>query len=89
MLAVGEVIARHYGHPSQVHQTVMAGATWEQTAAATGGRQRDDGISGVCLYRVPAGWKAAGILPPPRPARATGSRTGARPGPATWSAPAR
>jgi hypothetical protein len=63
MLAVGEVIARHYGHPSQVHQTVMAGATWEQTAAATGGRQRDDGISGVCLYRVPAGWKAAGILP--------------------------
>ena len=63
MLAVGEVIARHYGHPSQVHQTVMAGATWEQTAAATGGHQRDDGISGICLYRVPAGWKAAGILP--------------------------
>jgi hypothetical protein len=37
MLALGEVIARHYRHPSQVHHTVMAGATWEQIAAATGG----------------------------------------------------
>ena len=37
MLALGEVIARHYRHPSQVYHTVMAGATGEQTAAATGG----------------------------------------------------
>jgi hypothetical protein len=37
MLAGGEVIARHHRHPSQVPHTVMAGATWEQTAAATGG----------------------------------------------------
>ena len=40
MLAVDEVIAGHYRHPSQVHHTVMAGATWEQTAAATGGDPR-------------------------------------------------
>jgi hypothetical protein len=40
MLAVGEVIARHYRHPPQVHHTVTAGATWEQTAAATGGDPR-------------------------------------------------
>jgi hypothetical protein len=38
MLVLGEVIARHYRHPSQVHHTVMAGATWEQIAAAAGGR---------------------------------------------------
>ena len=37
MLGLGEVIARHYRHPSQVHHTVMAGATWAQIAAATGG----------------------------------------------------
>jgi len=37
MLAAGEVIARRYRHPSQVPHTVMAGATWEQAAAAAGG----------------------------------------------------
>jgi len=37
MLALGEVIARHYRHPSHVHHTVMAGATWEQIATAIGG----------------------------------------------------
>ena len=37
MLALGEVIACYYRHPSQVHHTVMAGATWEQIAAAAGG----------------------------------------------------
>jgi hypothetical protein len=31
------VIARHYRHPSLVHHAVLAGATWEQIAAATGG----------------------------------------------------
>jgi len=41
MLGLGEVIARHYRHPSQVHHTVMAGATWEQIAAATGGDPGD------------------------------------------------
>ena len=37
MLALGQVIAQYYRHPSQVHHTVLAGATWEQIAAATGG----------------------------------------------------
>ena len=36
MLALGQVIAQYYRHPSQVHHTVLAGATWEQIAAATG-----------------------------------------------------
>ena len=36
MLALGEVIARYYQHPSQVHAAVKAGATWDQIAAATG-----------------------------------------------------
>jgi hypothetical protein len=37
MLALGERIARYYRHPSQVHHAVLAGATWEQIAAAAGG----------------------------------------------------
>jgi hypothetical protein len=37
LLALGEVIARHYRHPALVHHAVLAGATWEQIAAATGG----------------------------------------------------
>jgi len=36
MLALGERIARYYKHPAQVHYAVLAGATWEQIAAATG-----------------------------------------------------
>jgi hypothetical protein len=36
MLALGEVIARYYRHPSQVHEAVKAGATWDQISAATG-----------------------------------------------------
>jgi hypothetical protein len=35
MLALGERIARYYRHPSQVHDAVQAGATWEQIADAT------------------------------------------------------
>ena len=35
MLALGEVIARYYRHPSQVDRAVRAGASWEQIAAAT------------------------------------------------------
>ena len=37
LLALGEVMARHYRHPARVHDAVVAGATWEQIAAATGG----------------------------------------------------
>ena len=37
LIALGEVMARHYRHPAQVHHAVLAGATWEQIAAATGG----------------------------------------------------
>jgi hypothetical protein len=37
MIALGERIARYYRHPAQVHRAVMAGATWQQIAAATGG----------------------------------------------------
>jgi hypothetical protein len=36
MLALGEVIARYYRHPSQVDKALKAGATWPQIAAATG-----------------------------------------------------
>src|SRR2546430_6081694 len=37
LLALGEALARHYRHPVQVHHAVLAGATWQQVAAATGG----------------------------------------------------
>jgi len=37
LIALGEVMARHYRHPSQVHLAVVAGAAWAQIAAATGG----------------------------------------------------
>jgi hypothetical protein len=37
LLALGEVIARHYRHPALVHHAVLAGATWQQVAEATGG----------------------------------------------------
>lgn len=36
MLALGEVIARYYRHPSQIDRAVRAGASWDQIAAATG-----------------------------------------------------
>jgi len=36
LLATGEVVARVYRHPGQVHQALQAGATWEQIAEATG-----------------------------------------------------
>jgi hypothetical protein len=37
LIALGEVMARHYRHPAQVHHAVLAGATWDQIAVATGG----------------------------------------------------
>jgi hypothetical protein len=36
LLAAGEVLARHYRHPSLVHQAVQADATWPQIAEAVG-----------------------------------------------------
>jgi hypothetical protein len=36
LIALGEVIARHYRHPVHVHYAVLAGATWEQIGAASG-----------------------------------------------------
>jgi hypothetical protein len=37
LIALGEVIARHYRHPALVHHAVLAGATWQQVADAAGG----------------------------------------------------
>jgi hypothetical protein len=36
VLALGEVLARHYRHPAYVDQAVKAGATWLQIAEAIG-----------------------------------------------------
>jgi hypothetical protein len=36
LLAVGEILARHYRHPALVHQAVQAGVTWPQIAEAVG-----------------------------------------------------
>jgi hypothetical protein len=36
VLAVGEVLARHYRHPAYVDQAVKAGASWPQIAEALG-----------------------------------------------------
>jgi hypothetical protein len=36
VLALGEVLARHYRHPAYVDQAVKAGATWPQIAEAIG-----------------------------------------------------
>lgn len=36
VLALGEMLARYYRHPSRVHDAVEAGATWAQVAAARG-----------------------------------------------------
>jgi hypothetical protein len=39
VLANGEVVARVYRHPYQVHRALEAGATWGQIADATGGSE--------------------------------------------------
>jgi hypothetical protein len=36
VLAIGEVLARHYRHPAHVDQAVKAGASWAQIAEAIG-----------------------------------------------------
>jgi hypothetical protein len=37
LIALGERLARYYRHPALVHHAVLAGATWPEIAAATGG----------------------------------------------------
>ena len=36
LLALGEVLVRHFRHPSIVQRALTAGATWQQVADATG-----------------------------------------------------
>jgi hypothetical protein len=36
ILALGEMLARHYRHPAQVDEAVKAGASWSQVAEAVG-----------------------------------------------------
>ena len=36
LIALGEHLARYYRHPARVHSAVLAGASWEQVAAAAG-----------------------------------------------------
>jgi hypothetical protein len=36
LIATGEVVARHYRHPSDLDHAVRSGATWEQIGAARG-----------------------------------------------------
>ena len=42
VLANGEVVARVYRHPYQVHRALEAGATWEQVADACGCSEAKD-----------------------------------------------
>ncbi len=35
-MAIGEVLARHYRHPTKLDDAAKAGATWEQIGAARG-----------------------------------------------------
>jgi hypothetical protein len=41
LLALGEAIARHVRHPSDIHQAVTAGATWAQVSYAVGRSEED------------------------------------------------
>jgi hypothetical protein len=41
LIATGEVIARHYRHPSDLDHAVRSGATWEQIGAARGENAED------------------------------------------------
>jgi hypothetical protein len=59
-----------YLDPSKDHPAIERLAAWEALVGPLGplpesprATSRDDGVSGIRLYRVPAGWKAAGILP--------------------------
>jgi Bifunctional DNA primase/polymerase, N-terminal len=59
-----------YDDPTKDHPAAERQAAWRELEARLGplpesprATSRDDGISGIRLYRVPAGWKAAGLLP--------------------------
>ena len=59
-----------YPDPTKDHPAVERLAAWDALVSSLGplpesprATSRNDGISGIRLYRVPAGWKAAGILP--------------------------
>jgi Bifunctional DNA primase/polymerase, N-terminal len=59
-----------YEDPTKDHPAAERRAAWQALVDRLGplpesprATSRDDGISGIRLYRVPAGWKAAGILP--------------------------
>jgi hypothetical protein len=59
-----------YEDPTKDHPASERQAAWKELEARLGplpesprATSRDDGISGIRLYRVPAGWKAAGNLP--------------------------
>ncbi len=59
-----------YPDPSKDHPAVERLAAWDALTGSLGplpdsprATSRDDGVSGIRLYRVPLGWKAAGILP--------------------------
>ena len=59
-----------YPDPSKDHPEAERLAAWDALLGELGtlpesprATSRDDGVSGIRLYRVPAGWKAAGILP--------------------------
>lgn len=59
-----------YEDPTKDHPAEERQAAWKELEARLGplpesprATCRNDGISGIRLYRVPAGWKATGILP--------------------------
>jgi Bifunctional DNA primase/polymerase, N-terminal len=59
-----------YPDPSKDHPDLERMAAWDAILGQLGplpesprATSRDDGISGIRLYRVPSGWKGAGILP--------------------------
>jgi hypothetical protein len=59
-----------YEDPSKDHPADERQAAWRELVGRLGSlpespraTSRDDGVSGIRLYRVPAGWKGNGILP--------------------------
>lgn len=59
-----------YEDPTKDHPAAERQAAWRELVGKVGplpesprSTSRDDGISGIRLYRVPADWKGTGILP--------------------------
>ena len=86
LIALGEVMARHYRHPALVHHAVVAGATWDadrrrgrRRRRTRRGRRTGSGPKGStgCAATSPAGPSAwATRSTPPRSRRPTpGHRT--------------